>query len=143
MPSPLNTETFTFFTTPDTQLDSLKSTIPIKLQTTDTKIYNLPLKEYYIKASYNTALTGRYINSDMVKYVISRGCRFLDFEIYLIDDKIYVGSSSDVNSKTLDTENSILVDKIFSVIISNAFTSGTAPNNGDPLFINLRVKLIY
>lgn len=135
-----NTENFSFFTTPDTQLDSLKSTTPIKLLTTNTEIYNLPLKEYYIKASYNTALTGRYINTDMVKYVISRGCRFLDFEIYLIDDKIYVGSSSDVNSKTLDTENSILVDKIFSVIISNAFTSGTTPNNGDPLFINLRIK---
>lgn len=134
------TETFSFFTTPDTQLDSLKNTTPVKVLTTNTKIYNLQLKEYYIKASYNTALTGRYINLDMVKYVISRGCRFLDFEIYLIDDKIYVGSSSDINAKTLDTENSVLVDKIFSTIISTAFTSATAPNNGDPLFINLRIK---
>lgn len=133
-------EGLSLFTTPDTQLTALTSTTPVKIQNINTKFSNLPLKEYYIKASYNTALTGMYINADMVKYVLSRGTRFLDFEIFLINDKVYVGASSDSNSITLDTKNSILVDRIFNTIISNAFTSETSPNSGDPLFINLRIK---
>lgn len=133
-------EGFSFFTTPDSQITSLQSTKQVKIQTMNTTFTSLPLKEFYIKASYNTALTGRYINKDMVKYVLSRGCRFLDFEIYLVNDKVYVGASSDINSKTLDTENSILVDTIFNTIMTNAFTTQTSPNNGDPLFINLRIK---
>ena len=52
---------------------------------------NLPLKELCIKASYNTAYNGYdIINTtntngsyhDMIEYVLSRGCRFLDFELY-------------------------------------------------------------
>jgi hypothetical protein len=43
---------------------------------------NLPLKEYVIKSSFNTAVTGLYLNLSMIRYVLSRGCRFLDFEVY-------------------------------------------------------------
>ena len=30
---------------------------------------NLPLREYCIKSSYNTALSGKYLSTDMIKYV--------------------------------------------------------------------------
>lgn len=133
-------EGLTFFTTPDTQLSSLQNTTPVKIQSIGPVMYNLPLKEYVIKASYNSALTGKYINAEMVKYVISRGVRFLDFEVFLIKDKVYVGATTDTNVATLDTENSILVDKIFNTIMTNAFSSGKCPNSSDPLFINLRIK---
>ena len=33
-----------------------------------------PLREYCIKSSYNTALSGNYTSTDMIKYVLGRGC---------------------------------------------------------------------
>jgi len=76
----------------------------------------------------------------MVKYVISRGCRVLDFEVYLIEGRPCVGVSTDEDSVTLDTENSILLDRVFTTIMTNAFTAIGCPNYEDPLFINLRIK---
>jgi hypothetical protein len=133
-------EGFTFFTSPDTELASLKKEANAKIQNVNVKYYKLPIKEYCIKASYNTAYTGKYINTDMVKYIISRGTRFLDFEVYMVDGKPCVGFSTDEDYTTLDTQNSILLDSVFNVIMTNAFTSLGCPNNADPLFINLRIK---
>jgi len=133
-------EGITFFSSPETEIASLKTEGDVKIQNTNVKAYNLPLKEYCIKSSYNSAYTGRYINTDMVKYVISRGCRVLDFEVYLIDGKPCVGASTDEANTTLDTENSILLDRVFNTIMTNAFTAIGCPNSEDPLFINLRIK---
>jgi len=133
-------EGITFFSSPETEIASLKTDKDVKIQNTNVKAYNLPLKEYCIKASYNSAYTGRYINTDMVKYVISRGCRVLDFEVYLIEGRPCVGVSTDEDSVTLDTENSILLDRVFTTIMTNAFTAIGCPNYEDPLFINLRIK---
>ena len=33
-----------------------------------------PLREYCIKSSYNTALSGNYTSTDTIKYVRGRGC---------------------------------------------------------------------
>jgi hypothetical protein len=101
--------------------------------------YNLPLKEYCIKGSYNTALTGRYVNLDMIKYVLSRGCRFLDFEIFYINGIPYVASSTDPTYTMLDTVNKLLLDDVLASVVSNAFAP-PSPNVNDPLFIHLRVK---
>jgi len=133
-------EGFIFVSSPETELNSLKKADDVLIQNTNVKVYNLPLKEYCIKASFNTAYTGQYINTDMVKYVISRGCRFLDFEVYMVDGKPCVGYSTDEDNTTLDTQNSILLDSVFNSVVSNAFTSDVCPNSADPLFINLRIK---
>jgi hypothetical protein len=100
---------------------------------------NLPLREYCIKASYNTAQTGNYLNLDMITYVLSRGVRFLDFEIVSIDKEPYVAYTSDSEYKNIDSSNKIKFYDVINIIANNAFMA-PSPNPGDPLFVNLRIK---
>ena len=55
---------------------------PITIANMNDKRIGLPLREYCIKASYNSAYSGSTISDKMVKYVLSRGCRFLDLQIH-------------------------------------------------------------
>ena len=113
------------------------------IQSISNKYAKMPLHEYCIKASYNSACTGKYISENMVNEVLKRGCRFLDFEVFHIKEKnIFkpmVAVSSDKSYILLDTQNSVLLDKILTTVATNAFSQGS-PNNKDPLFINLRIK---
>lgn len=107
-----------------------------------------PLYQYAIKSSYNTAYDGKYISDEMVKYVLSRGCRFVDFEVYLkSDDTAVVGYSSEPNA--INPEN-VNVDEteflhILKTTLRCAFSTQVnekyqTPNPDDPLFINIRLK---
>lgn len=100
---------------------------------------NLPLREYCIKSSYNTAQTGNYVNKDMINYVLSRGVRFLDFEILSIDDIPHVAYTTDSEYKNIDSRNKITFIEVIKIIANNAFMA-PSPNPGDPLFVNLRIK---
>jgi hypothetical protein len=100
---------------------------------------NLPLREYCIKSSYNTAQTGNYLNIDMITFVLSRGVRFLDFEILSIDNIPYVAYTTDSGYKNIDSSNKIKFIDVIKIIANNAFMS-PSPNPADPLFINLRIK---
>lgn len=112
-------------------------------QSIQSKYANLPLKEYCIKTSYNSATTGKSVNKNMVKFILSRGCRCLDFEVFytkkLNNYMPVVAESSDPDFKLFDTDNSISLESVFSTIVTNAF-SNTSPNKKDPLFIHLRIK---
>ena len=60
------------------------------IQSIKSKFTNMPLHEYCIKSSYNSACSGDYVSANMVKEVIKRGCRFLDFEVFYIkENNIY------------------------------------------------------
>lgn len=113
------------------------------IQSIEPKYASLPLKEYCIKTAFNAATSGKKINKNMVKFVLSRGCRMLDFEVFYnnVGDKYepVVAESTDPEFKLYDTENSIPLQNIFATAISNAF-SGNSPNKKDPLFIHLRIK---
>jgi hypothetical protein len=98
-----------------------------------------PLREYVIKSSYNTALTGKFVSLDMVKEVLKRGCRFLDFEIFYDGKNPFVSYSTDATYKTLQTDSSFTLTSVFNTVMGSAFNSD-APNPHDPLFIQLRVK---
>jgi len=133
-------------TAAESELNSLKdNTLHINIQTIQKQYATLPLKEYCIKGSYNSALTGKYVSNDMLVYQLSRGCRFFDFEVYYIQDPTsgnyspQVGYSTDGAFVSMNSENTILLDNTLSALVSNAF-SQPSPNNGDPLFINLRIK---
>ena len=126
-------------TNEEVELNSLKSNDDVTINSIHKNDINLPLSQYVIKGSYNTAVTGNHITTDMVKYVLSRGCRFLDFEVFLIDGKPKVAYTSDSTYKTIQSKNSVLLDEVLSVIGSNAF-SNISPNRLDPLFIHLRIK---
>jgi len=104
---------------------------------------NMPVHEYCIKSSYNTACSGNYVSSQMIEAVLKRGCRFIDFEIFYVGEgESYtpmVAVSSDNLYRTMDTKNSIPLDEALGTIAGNAF-SQTSPNKNDPIFVNLRIK---
>ena len=54
------------------------------VQSIEPKYANLPIKDYCIKSAYNAATSGKKVNKNMVKFALSRGCRLLDFEVFLI-----------------------------------------------------------
>lgn len=115
------------------------SVIPNISNTSNNSNTGLLLKQYCIKASYNSALTGTYVNLDMVKYVLSRGCRFLDFEVYSFDGIPYVAYSTDNTFSSIKTLNKIPLQDVFNTIVIHGFI-GPSPNSSDPLFVHLRVK---
>ena len=100
-------------------------------------IGNLPLKEYCIKSSYNSACSGTFMNLDSIKYILKRGCRFLDFELYYINQNVVVGYSND--GYTMLSKNTLALTDVFACLISNGF-SAPSPNLGDPLFVQLRIR---
>ena len=69
------------------------------------------LKDYIIKSSYNSAVTGKHVNIDMVKYLLKRGVRLLDFEVMLIDNAPMITYTDDKNLETINTDNTLLLDK--------------------------------
>lgn len=135
------------FGTPEGEYDNLIESDP-------TNIVSLPpdhffisnrdykkhvLKDYIVKSSYNSAVTGKNVNIDMVKYLLNRGVRLLDFEVMLIDNAPMITYTDDKNLETINTDNTLLLDNVFSMIVTNAFVQPT-PNVKDPLFIHLRIK---
>jgi len=101
------------------------------------------IRHFCIKSSCNSAYTGKHMNLNMIKYLLSRGCRFLDFEVYIKDGIPIVAYS--INRQSLETFTSeypaLSLGGVFSTIMSNAF-SDTSPNPKDPLFIHLRIKTL-
>jgi len=146
----MNKEPFSFniFADPSTSESTALSdnTITINIGNLPSTYYSLPLMEFCIKGSYNSAYTGNYISTDILNYQLSRGCRFFDFEVYYIknaDSGLYspqVGYSIDGGFITIDSTNTILLDNVLAALVSSGFSSQYSPNNADPLFINLRIK---
>lgn len=105
----------------------------------DTNMNTLALNQYCMKASYNTAFTGNYINKDMVKYVLSRGCRFLDFEIYPnVEAKLNTNLVPTVSCKIKTPQSTETLLDILNTIGIYGY-SGQTPNKNDPIFINMRI----
>lgn len=124
--------------TADQELSKLKdTTVPASI--VNAKNTTLELQQYCIKGSYNTALTGNYINTEMIKYVLFRGCRFMDFEIFSIGDAPYVAYSTDSTYATINTQNKETLQNVLSTISNHAFST-PSPNPQDPIFLNLRIK---
>ena len=141
----------------DGELCKMENSTQVTIQNVNSVNTNLSLKEFCIKASYNSANSGNYISTDMLQYVNNRGVRFLDFEVFYLQDtdkddksksgtttspptfKPVVAASVDPYFALLTTENTVLLDNILTTAVSNAF-SAPCPNYSDPLFINLRIK---
>lgn len=101
------------------------------------------LRNFCIKSSFNSAYTGTYVNLDMVRYVISRGCRFLDFEVFIKDGTPIVAYSNSTFDPSFTQFTSaapaISFDGVLSTIMANAF-GATAPNPNDPIFVQLHIN---
>ena len=77
-------------------VETFKSSINMT-KTNDT---SLPINQYFVKASWNTAYNSysNIMDLSMVTTVLSRGCRFIDFEIY---------STTETNGMNTSTTSSI------------------------------------
>ncbi len=104
----------------------------------------LLLRDFYVKSAYNCCASGQFENDwvDLcaLNNVIKQGCRFLDFEIYDLNDIPVVAVSATNNYYEKGSYNYVTFDDAISTIQSNAFTGGNCPNPKDPLFIHLRIK---
>lgn len=103
-----------------------------------------PLKQYFYKASFNTAYNNstRKIDTKYLSTVMKRGVRWIDLEIYSIKDSAIVGYSSNLDPGNTVIESSndpsdpeIQISNILQVIASSRPTGIS-----DPLFIHLRIK---
>jgi hypothetical protein len=103
------------------------------------------LCDYYIKTAYNACSGGSYKNDYVeicnLKAILKQGVRGLDFEIYSIDDKPVVATSSSSNPSyhVKESLNSVPFEEVMRTISNYAFGSGSAPNQSDPIIIHLRL----
>jgi len=119
-----------------------------------------PLMQLMIKGSANSAYSGStlmdngYINRDCLKYVLARGCRFVDFQVYLYDNNAYVGYFKNINNIVPDHVNQVNV--LLNDILKDCVIFGMSkqflgqnltglisydvPNYQDPLFIQIRLN---
>ena len=127
----------------DDEVKNMKNTGPISITSIPPKYLDLPIREFIVKSSYNSALSGQYAGKEPIRAVLERGCRLLDFEIYTRDSIEYVSYSGDPEFKSMDTENEVgkrlSLGDAFNTVIGYSFTA-PAPSPNDPLFISLRIK---
>jgi hypothetical protein len=130
---------------------------PTGLTNINADLQKNPTTSFCIKASYNSAYSGSYVSEQMVQYILSRGCRFLDFEIYYMtptntpstDDSYdaYIGYSTSKDAVNPVISNTINVSlfKMLKTVFVSAFTQQVdskyqTTNTNDPLFVQLRIR---
>jgi hypothetical protein len=100
--------------------------------------------DYYIKTAYNCCSGGSYKNDFVsvcaLKNVLKQGVRGLDFEIYSIDNKPVIATSTEASYYIKETFNYVDFEDALKTIINYAFSGSTAPNPTDPIIIHLRIK---
>ena len=109
------------------------------------------LRDYYIKTAYNACSAGQYkndfVNICALKNCIKQGCRCLDFEVYSVNNKPVIATSSVDDYSIKETYNSVPFASAMQTINDYAFSGGTCPNSGDPVIIHLRImsknKTVY
>ena len=113
------------------------------------EVYQHPLREYYIKTSYNSCSAGQFQNDWVslcaLENVIQQGCRVLDFEVYQVDGKAVVATSNSIKYTEKGTYNSLSIDSVMKTVadkaVNNTMDGGNAcPNPSDPLFLHFRIK---
>ena len=145
---PPNQEGFGLFTSKETDLanELAKVSTPFSgkgsIQSYSVKIMgDYPIKDFLVKAAYNAACTGNYMNSEMIKHVLSRGCRFLDFQLYYDTDAQTVMVSSFMSDNVTKTVKSDLPLGDALKTIGQFGFSGPSQNLADPLCLQFRFNL--
>ena len=105
-------------------------------------MFQRPVRDFVIKSSYNSCASGSYKNDYVdlcaLIHAIKEGCRFLDFEIYNIDNEPVVAVSDSVKYSMKHCYNYIRLADVFKCIENEAFAATL--NGMDPLFLNFRIK---
>jgi len=101
------------------------------------------LRDYYIKTAYNAFNPDKFKNSnvsmDAFLYVIARGCRCIDFEVFSVENQPVIASSSVNSFNYKETYNHIPVSEAFEVLGNYVFSASKCPNPGDPFIIHMRM----
>jgi hypothetical protein len=101
------------------------------------------LRDYYIKTAYNACCAGGFkndfVNLCALKQCIRQGARCIDLEVYSLDDKPVIATSSVDDFSIKETYNSIPFPAVMGVISDYAFSGSTCPCPGDPLILHLRI----
>jgi len=128
--------------TPEEEVRSLP-TSGVNIQAIPETRLDLPLREFIVKSSYNSGISGKFASIHSLRYVLGRGCRLLDFEIYTREGSEYVSFANDDEFTSLGTNNRepyrLKLTNALNMIGGSAFSSDS-PSPGDPIFIQLRVK---
>ena len=128
--------------TPEEEVKSLP-TNGVTIQAIPETQLDLPLREFIVKSSYNSGISGKFASIHALRYVLGRGCRLLDFEIYTREGSEYVSFANDDEFTSLGTNNRepyrLKLTNALNMIGGSAFSSDS-PSPGDPIFIQLRVK---
>lgn len=120
----------------------IQSNEPVAIDAVLDKFLDLPLREFIVKSSYNSAISGDYANPEMIRILLQRGVRLLDFEIYTDTNIEYVSYSKD-NEFTMSTANEpserLSLASALETVNAYSFIM-PSPSPNDPLFLSLRVK---
>ena len=105
--------------------------------------YKHNLRDYYIKTAYNACSAGKYKNDYVdlcaLKNCIKQGARCLDFEVYSVNNKPVISTSSVDDYTIKETYNSVPFADMLTTINRFAFSGSNCPNPNDPLLIHLRI----
>lgn len=126
-------------------MDTIYGDLNGKIKSIDnSEQFNYTFKDYYIKTAYNCCSGGNYKNDYVdlcvMKDLLKQGVRGLDFEIFSINDKPVVATSTTDSYYVKETFNYINFIDVMNVIRDYAFATSTAPNALDPIIIHLRIK---
>jgi hypothetical protein len=106
--------------------------------------FDYTFKDYYIKTAYNCCSGGSYkndyVDTCILKDLLKQGVRGLDFEIFSIDDKPVVATSTSDSYYVKETFNYVKFGDVMNIIRDYAFVTSTAPNPLDPIVLHLRIK---
>jgi hypothetical protein len=106
---------------------------------------------YNVKAAYNCCCGDGYknnfVNDCALEKCIFAGARFLDFEIYSLNNEPIIAASTANNNSIKETYNYLEMGKILEYIAKNAFFNESTEAADDPLILHFRFmstnKIIY
>ena len=125
-------------------LKDIYDTVPrLNSITTNSNYNEYLLRDFYVKSAYNCCSAGNFkndfVNLCALRTCINQGVRFLDFEIYSINDQPVIATSSVSDFTIKETYNYIPINDAFELILNNAFSGGTCPNYEDPIILHFRI----
>ena len=123
-----------------------KTLFPLSMKINDSvsdgnkKYGDYYLSDYTIFASYNSAAGSTYendwVDEDILVNMINTGARFLDFEIYSINNKAVIAVNDTESCRETGTFNNLPLDTVLKKISTHAFIG----SENDPLFLQFRLK---
>jgi len=115
---------------------------PHILSINNSENFKYMFRDYYIKTAANCCSTGDIkggiVSTCALRNVIKDGVRGLDFEIYSVDNRPVIATSTLDKYTVKETYNSVRFEDALGVIINYAFSRGSCPNPEDPIIIHLR-----